>query len=240
MSKINSYLNGIYPIVLLPGTLCNERMWSDQKKVLSNYTDVFIGDLSKCSSISSMAESVLKESPKYFNLAGLSMGGMVAIEIMKQSPERIKKLALLDTNPYLPTKEQISNWEYFISLSEAGRFREVTENHLIKNLLSQNNSDETLKSTIIKMSDEIGKEAMIKQMNALMQRPDLTVELPNIQVPTKVIVGKEDTVCPVEMSEYIVSEIPESTLEIIEGAGHLSSLEKPNEVTDILVELVTT
>src|SRR5699024_10865342 len=100
MSKINSYLNGIYPIVLLPGTLCNERMWSDQKKVLSNYTDVFIGDLSKCSSISSMAESVLKESTKYFNLVGLSMGGMVAIEIMKQSPKRINKLDLLDTNPY--------------------------------------------------------------------------------------------------------------------------------------------
>lgn len=240
MARENTHLDKVYPIVLLPGTLCNERIWDNQRKILSKYTDVFIGDLSKNSSIKSMAESVLKESPEFFNLAGLSLGGMVAIEIMRLSPKRVKNLALLDTNPHLPTKEQISNWKYFISLSESGRFHEVTERHLIKNLLSKNNEDERLKSTIIKMSEEVGKEAMIRQMKALIHRSDLTMQLPEIHVPTKVIVGKEDIVCPVEMSEFITNEIPGSNLEIIEGAGHLSSLEKPDEITDLLVELITT
>lgn len=229
----------IYPILLLPGTLCNERLWKHQIEFLSNYTEVYIGDVTKSDSIEKIAEDVLEEAPKHFILAGLSLGGMVALEIMRQAPERVMKLALLDTNPYLPTTEQIKGWKHFIQMALSGSFSEVTEKHLLKNLLSPYNSDKELKNIIIRMAEETGKEVMVRQMLALMTRPEFKSVLPNINVETFVLVGSDDVVCPVEMSRYIADNILQSEFILIDDAGHLSSLEKPEAVTKSLLRLMS-
>lgn len=228
----------VYPILLLPGTLCNEMLWENQIDILSKYTDVYVGDVTKSDSIEKIAEDVLKEAPPNFILAGLSLGGMVALEIMKQAPERVKKLALLDTNPHLPTNKQITVWKKFIQIAVAGKFNEITEKHLLKSLLSSHNSNTHLESIVIRMSEETGKEVMVRQMLALMTRTEFKSILPTINIKTYVLVGSDDVVCPVEMSKYIADNIADSELIIIDGAGHLSSLEQPEVVTESLLKLV--
>jgi len=229
-------LNDKSHLVLLPGTLCNEKLWNHQLENLSDIADITVGDLSKDYTIEGMAKSVLNDAPDTFALAGLSLGGMVAIEIMRQAPERISRLALLDTNPNLPKAEQIKMWKHFIEMSKNGEFKAVTENYLLQGLLRPGNKDEKLISLITSMADDIGPVAMERQMMALTNRPDTLKVLPSINCPTTVIVGEEDTTCPVYMSEEIASMIPHANLIIIEDAGHLSSLERPEEVTSELRE----
>lgn len=238
MDRQHSESTTVYPIVLLPGTLCNERLWKKQIETLSQYTDVHVGDLTRSDSIEAIADDVLREAPENFILAGLSLGGMIALEIMRRAPDRVVKLALLDTNPHKPTSEQIDNWKKFIQMANCGKFNEVTEKHLLQNLMSPKNSNEYLENIVIRMSEEVGKEAMVRQMLALMTRPDFHPVLPSIKVKTRVLVGSDDVVCPMEMSRYITAQISGSELEIIEDAGHLSSLERPQAVTESLLKLV--
>jgi pimeloyl-ACP methyl ester carboxylesterase len=218
-------------LILLPGTLCNEKLWTHQIEQLSNDYNVKVGDLTKDDSINGMAKRILDESPERFILVGLSLGGMVALEIMKKNSERVEKLILLDTNPYLPSKSQIENWRFFKKISKEGNFEEVTSKYLLPNLLAPENNNERNKLIVLQMAEEVGQLAMFNQLTALENREDNLSVLEQINIPTLIIVGKEDVVCPIKMSEYMYSHIPCARMEIIEKAGHLSSLEKPREVT---------
>lgn len=225
-------------LVLIPGTLCNERLWQPQINSLEERFEIVIGNIYEDDTIEKMASRILAETKDDFYLVGLSLGGMVAIEIMRQEPERVKKLALSDTNPHGPTQEQIDMWKKFIKMSENGQFISVTKDYLLPGLLSEKNQNDNLQSIIIQMAHEVGKETMKKQMTALMYRPNSKEVLPNISKPTLVIVGENDVVCPPKMSKEIVSYIQNSELRIIEDAGHLVTLEKPEEVSKILISWI--
>jgi|SRR5699024_6159066 len=221
-------------LVLIPGTLCNERLWESQVIHLQEIADVHIGNIFQDDSIEGMASRILKETKGDFFLAGLSLGGMVAIEIMKQAPERVKKLALLDTNPEGPTQKQIETWERFINLSENGQFNSITKDYLLPGLLSEQNQTLEKQNIVIQMANEVGKETMKKQMTALTHRPNVKNVLQQIKIPTLVIVGENDITCPPSMSEEIARNISKSELKIIKNAGHLVTLEEPNEVSKLL------
>ncbi|MFD0824380.1 alpha/beta fold hydrolase [Neobacillus sp. M.A.Huq-85] len=222
-------------LILLPGTLCSERLWRDQIDHLSDIAEIQVGDLTKNDSIQGMAESILNEAPEEFSLAGLSMGGIVAMELIHQAPERVKKLALLDTNPYPPKTEQISGWNQFIQMAKDGKFMEVTDQYLLPGLIHPERQDDLdLIHTIRKMAEDVGPEAMIRQMRALMSRPDPREYLHLIGCPTLVLLGRQDALCSLEMHEYLISIIPNAKLSIIEDCGHLSTLEKPVETTSAL------
>ncbi|TCP30942.1 pimeloyl-ACP methyl ester carboxylesterase [Scopulibacillus darangshiensis] len=226
---------GKQPLVLLPGTLCNEKLWAHQARCLSDIADITVGDLSQNDTIEEMAQSVLQQAPSSFALAGLSMGGIVALQIMRMAPKRVSHLALLDTSPYPPTLDQINTWEKFIEMADTGQFLEVTTNYLLPGLIrSESRKDKSLVSTIVEMAEETGKEAMVRQMKALMKKPDGRAILPKINCPTLVLHGREDTICSAEAHQEMADAIPSAALVAVEEAGHLSTLEQSQAVTALL------
>ncbi|WP_148357679.1 alpha/beta fold hydrolase [Peribacillus simplex] len=221
------------PLILLPGTLCDERLWETVN--LADLADVKVCDVSKADTIEGIAKSVLEEAPDKFALAGLSLGGIISLEIMSLAPERVMKLALLDTNPNPPTLEQIEGWERFIDMANNGQFLDITINHLLPVLIHPDRrNDEALVSKIIDMAEKIGIEGYINQLKAVMTRSDQRPILPAIACPTMILAGREDRVCPLHMSEYLTENIPTASLEIVSHSGHLSPLEQPEKVSAAL------
>ncbi|WP_285767317.1 alpha/beta hydrolase [Peribacillus sp. SI8-4] len=221
------------PLMLLPGTLCDERLWESVN--LSDMADVRVCDVTKADTIEGLAKSVLKEAPDRFALAGLSLGGIISLEIMRLAPERVIKLALLDTNPSPPQPEQISGWGRFIEMANNGQFLDITRNHLLPVLIHPDRrSDEALVSKIIDMANKVGPKGYINQLKAVMTRSDQRPILSDIQCPTVILVGREDAVCPVHMSEFLQKNIPEASLEIVNHSGHLITLEQPGKVSSLL------
>ncbi|MFD9627293.1 alpha/beta fold hydrolase [Peribacillus muralis] len=223
----------IVPLILLPGTLCDERLW--EMVNLSDLAEVKVCDVSKADTIEGLAKSVLEDAPERFALAGLSLGGIISLEIMRLAPERVMKLALLDTNPNPPQPEQISGWERFIEMANNGQFLDITRKYLLPVLIHQDRRhDEALVSKIIDMAEKVGKVGYINQLKAVMTRSDQRPILSAIDCPTMILVGKEDMVCPVQMSEFLKENIPGARLEIVNHSGHLSALEQPEKVSALL------
>ncbi|MFD6210457.1 alpha/beta fold hydrolase [Peribacillus sp. NPDC060253] len=221
------------PLILLPGTLCDERLW--EKVNLSDHAEVKVCDVSRADTIEGIAKSVLENAPDKFALAGLSLGGIISLEIMRLAPDRVMKLALLDTNPNPPSLEQIAGWERFIDMANNGHFLDITIQHLLPVLIHPDRrNDETLASTIIDMAKKIGNEGYINQLKAVMTRSDQRPILQTISCPTIVLVGKEDKVCPVHMSEFLTKNIPSARLEVVDHSGHLITLEQPVKVSRLL------
>ncbi|WP_408008290.1 alpha/beta fold hydrolase [Pseudalkalibacillus sp. A8] len=225
------------PLLLLPGTLCDDRLWDHQLKNLADFSEVTVGDLTKDESIAGMAKSILNNAPEQFALAGLSLGGIVAMEVIRQEPERITKLALLDSNPYGPKPEQLKIWDNFITMIEGERFSEITKKHLLPNLIHPDRlNDKELTSVITDMSDQIGPHAYKRQLMAVKTRTDARDRLKDIQCPTLLLVGRDDCICPVELHEEMLDLIPNSQLVVVDHCGHLSSMERPEAVTHALQE----
>jgi pimeloyl-ACP methyl ester carboxylesterase len=219
-------------LVLLPGTLCDERLWEHQLEHLTDVSDPSVSMLTEEETIEGMAESVLKDAPERFALAGLSLGGIVAMEVIRQAPERVTRLALLDSNPHGPKPEQLEGWKDLISKVESGQFQSIVKEKLLPNLIHPGRQkDSGLVSTIRDMAEEIGPEVYVQQLRAVSTRSDLWKGLREINVPTLLLVGRDDQVCPLSLHEEIQANILKSRLVIVEDCGHLSSLEQPEEVT---------
>lgn len=223
---------GKEPLILLPGTLCDHRLWGYQVQHLADIADISIGDLTKDDTIKGMAMSILANVPEKFALAGLSLGGIVAMEVVHQAPERVTNLALFNSNPNGPKPEQIEAWEKFIVMIDEGKFSEITERFLLPNLIHKKRlADKRLKATICDMAETVGPEAYKRQLKAVASRSDKTDKLKRIQCPTLLLVGREDAVCPVEFHKQMSHLIPNSKLVVVEDCGHLSSMEQPEVTT---------
>ena len=221
-------------LLLLPGLLCDPRLWAAQAEGLSDIADVTIADMTKDNSIAGMVRRALNEAPDRFALAGLSMGGYAALEAMRQAPGRVERLALLDTGARADTPEQTTRRKDLISLANRGEFKAVSPRLLPLFIHEDRLSDTALVAEIAAMADAVGKEAFLRQQQAIMGRPDSRPGLGAIECPTVVVCGREDRLTPLELSEEIVSLIPHATLEIVENCGHLSTMERPDEVNAIL------
>lgn len=186
--------------------------------------------------MSEMAHAVLGAAPSAgrFALAGLSMGGYVALEIMRVAPERVAGLALLDTSARSDTPEQTAARRELIELSRRGRFEEVPRRLLPIEVHPERLDDERLVSIVLGMADAVGPEAFVRQEEAIIGRPDSRGDLPNIACPTLALCGREDALTPLHLHEEMASLIPNSRLRTIEECGHLSTLERPTEVSETL------
>lgn len=223
------------PLILLPGTLCDQTLWHHQLDHLADIAEMSVGDLTQHDSVAKMARSVLRSAPERFALAGLSLGGIVAFEIMRQAPERVTKLALLDTNPRPIRPTQIPIWQSYVRLATNGQFGDITARHLLPGLIHPDRQqDKSLTTAIEQMADNIGPEAFVRQARAVTTRPDSRPGLPHIACPTLVVVGRQDALCSLDLHEEIAGAIPKATLVIVEQCGHLSSLERPQAVTALL------
>jgi pimeloyl-ACP methyl ester carboxylesterase len=226
------------PLVFVPGLLCDDRLWRHQAEHLADLADPMTADVTRGASVPEIARSVLDVSPERFALAGLSMGGYVALEIMRVAPERVARLALLDTSARADTSEQTATRRELIELSREGRFEEVPR-RLLPNIVHPDRlDDERLTSTVFAMAEAVGPEAFVRQEQAIIGRPDSRGDLPDIACPTLVLCGREDTLTPVCLHEEMAGLIPDSRLRVIEKCGHLSALERPEAVTAALREWI--
>jgi pimeloyl-ACP methyl ester carboxylesterase len=224
------------PLVLVPGLLCSARLYAPQIPALWPLGQVAIADHRRDADMSAIAARILADAPPRFALAGLSMGGYVALAMTRLAPERIAKLALLDTSARPDQPEQKAGREKFIAMAEAGKLSQVVETLTPRFLHRNRANDETLKGIIRAMAEETGADAFVRQSRAIMSRADSRMLLAAIRCPTLVLVGDGDELTPPELAKEIAAGIPGASLTIVPDCGHLSTLEKPEAVNKALTD----
>ncbi len=221
-------------LVLIPGLLCDHRLWAHQTQYLADVANCIVPDTTGASSMEELAQSVLAQAPPRFALAGLSMGGIIAHAIMAQAPSRVEKLAFVGSTARADTPEQTTRRKNLIALAEDGRFREVST-LLMPALLHPSRLAETeLTDTVYAMADAIGPRAFIQQVTAVMKRPERLGHLHHYQLPTLLICGREDAITPLDMHTEVAARVPGARLAVIEQCGHLATMERPQAVTALL------
>lgn len=219
-------------LILLPGLLCDDALWAHQIAFLDEIVDVHVADLTSENNLPGLARHVLAFAPDHFCLAGLSMGGYVAQEIMRQEPRRVQALALLDTNARADTPEQTERRKALIQDAEEGRFLGIAPKLLPSLVHPDHTGDPDIADVVLDMAQRVGKDAFLRQQNAIMNRVDGRMELCNIDCPTLVLCGEEDAVTPPKMHREMVDAIGDNAdLVTVEHCGHLSALEQPEAVS---------
>lgn len=221
-------------LVFLPGLLNDARLWQHQILALADVSHPMVADITGADSMSTLASAVLEQAPTgQFALAGLSMGGYVALEIMRQAPERVAGLALLDTSARPDTPEASENRRRLIQLADKD-FPTVVDTLLPKMVLPAHLKNDSIAGVFKAMAMSVGKDAFVRQQRAIISRIDSRPHLERITCPTLVLCGRDDAITPVEVHQEIVGKIPTSRLSIVDDCGHLSALEQPKAVTESL------
>ena len=224
------------PIVLIPGLLCTPSLYASQIPALWQFGPVTIADHRRDETMDAIAKRILAAAPPHFALAGLSMGGYIAHAIMRAAPERVTRLALLDTSARADLPEQSERRKAQIALARAGKLDEITEALWPLFVHKNRHEDAALKKVIVQMAQDTGADAFIRQQMAIMSRPDSRPDLSKIKCPTLVLVGEADQLTPPNLAEEIAGGIANSRLVVISGSGHLTTLERPDAVNKALVE----
>ncbi|TQM37510.1 alpha/beta fold hydrolase [Pseudonocardia cypriaca] len=212
-------------LVVLPGMGCSPRLWC------SALPDVPVvhGTLDR-PSIDGCVDALLDVLPPRFALAGLSLGGIVAMALVRRAPERVTRLALLATNARGPTPAQYEGWATARSGLAAGRRARDLQRDLLPLLLHDRTHDETA----LAMADDVGTAAFDRQLAAQATRIDERPGLADVRVPTLVLAGAQDRLCPPDRHEEIAALVPGARLEVVAGVGHLMPLEAPARVAEAL------
>lgn len=221
-------------VVLVPGLMCSPALFRPQRDALVEMAEVWIPEPTKDATLEGMARRILKAAPARFALAGLSMGGYVAFEILRQAPERVTRLALLDANARADRPENIALRHLLIGMGRALGPRAV-QAALLKSLIHHDRlNDRALVDSVLGMADHVGQAAFERQQLAIIGRPDNRPLLKQITCPTLIVVGAEDALTPVKVAEEMQAGIAGSRLEIIPSCGHLATLERPQAVNGLL------
>jgi pimeloyl-ACP methyl ester carboxylesterase len=224
------------PLVLIPGLLCTVRLYAAQLPVLWRRGPVTIADHTRDDSMAAIARRILATAPPRFALAGLSMGGYIALEIMRQAPERVARLALLDTSARPDTPAQTERRRAQMELARLGRMDEVVQQLWPLLVHPDRFGDEALLAAVQVMADETGAEAFVREQTAIIARPDSRGDLGAIRCPTLVLVGDHDALTPPELAHELAAGIAGARLVTVAGAGHFTTRERPEQVADALVQ----
>ncbi|MCB1408443.1 MAG: alpha/beta fold hydrolase [Rhodobacter sp.] len=222
------------PLVLLPGMMCDARLFAPQIAALSAGRSILVADLSGADTIRALATRVLDQAPPVFALAGLSMGGIVAMEILRQSPARVARLALLDTNPRAELPQVQARRGPQIDKVRAGHLRAVMRDEMKPNYLSDGPDKARILDLCMDMAESLGPATFVAQSIALRDRSDQQDTLRTVSVPSLILCGRDDALCPVERHERMHALIAGSTLTILDQAGHLPTLEQPERTNAAL------
>jgi pimeloyl-ACP methyl ester carboxylesterase len=224
------------PLVMVPGLLCSARLYSEQFAALWRFGPVMVADHRQDDSMEAIARRILSHAPPRFALAGLSMGGYIALTMVRAAPERVAKLALLDTSARPESPEQTARRQPQIALAESGRFAEVPALQWPFLVHRSRHGDEALKRVVRRMAEETGAEAFLRQQKAIMGRADMRPLLRAIKCPSLVIVGDGDELTPPALAEEIAAGIAGARLVVVPDCGHLSTMERPDAVNKALSE----
>jgi pimeloyl-ACP methyl ester carboxylesterase len=231
-------MNEPTPILLIPGLLSSPRLYADQVPQLWRLGPVMIADHTRDDSMSAIARRILASAPPRFALIGLSMGGYVSFEILRQAPQRVARLALLDTSARPDTPEQTEARRAQIELANRGRLAEVVDASIARLVLPKRRGDPRLREVLHQMAAEVGVEGFVRQQRANMSRPDSRPGLGAIRCPTLVLVGDGDEITPLDRAAEIASGVAGAGLVTIPESGHSSTIEQPEFVTAALLDFL--
>ncbi|RZJ01143.1 MAG: alpha/beta fold hydrolase [Brevundimonas sp.] len=224
------------PIVLIPGLACTAEMFAHQTAALWPLGPVTVASTLQGQTIADMAASILSAAPPRFALGGISMGGYLCFEILRQAPERVSRLALLDTSARADTPEQIEARRALVARVERGELEAVLR-QIAPNLLHPDHRDDAaLIETQVRMGLAVGAEGFARQEAAISRRIDSRPHLTAIAVPTLVLVGDRDPLTPPIRAEEIANGVPGARLVVVPDCGHASTLEQPRAVSDALID----
>lgn len=227
-----------HPLLMLPGMMCDARMFAPQIAALSAGRSLMVPDLSGAESITALASKVLDEAPPRFALAGLSMGGIVAMEILAQQPERVAGMALMNTNPSAELPEVRAGRGPQIEAARQGQMLALMEERMFP--LYSVGDNASISNVARDMANSLGPEVFIRQSLALRDREDRCDVLQQSQLPTLIIGGHSDQLCPPERHELMASLMPHAKLVMLAETAHLSTLERPVETSAALNEWLDT
>jgi len=221
------------PVVFLPGLLCDQALWRPQIEALADRVAPMVADLTLDDDIRAMARRALAAAPPRFSLAALSMGGYVALEIMRLSPERVTRLALIDTSASPDSPQRADRRRAGLALLGRGRFLGVTT-PLMEELVHASKTSGPVAESLKAMAARVGGAAFLRQQTAILNRPDARDVLSTIRVPTLIAVGDSDRITPLPVAHLMHRAIPGAQLYVFENCGHLPVLEQPDETTQLL------
>ena len=223
------------PLILLPGMMCDARLFGPQTAALA----ATVLPITLADTVGDLAATVLDQTPDRFALAGLSMGGIVAMEVVRQAPDRVAGLALMDTNPLAEDAAVKARRQPQIEKVAAGGLVDVIRDEMKPNYLAAGPGRGAILDLCMDMALSLGPEVFIRQSRALRDRPDQTGTLRAFDRPALVLCGRHDRLCPLSRHEMMADLLPRSRLQVIDGAGHLPTLEKPKETTAALCRWLT-
>ena len=224
-----------HPIVLVPGLNCTAECYAGQVPALWQFGSVLIPDHKRGSSMAEIAAAILADAPPTFALGGFSMGGYIVFEMLRQAPERITRLALIDTMARPDAPEQAQNRHDSIRLAEAGKLLQLSATNFPNAVHPDNINNAAIRDISLRMAEQNGADVYVRQQRAILSRPDSRPDLARITVPTTVIVGEADIITPVDAAHEMADAIPNASLVTIAGAGHMSPTEQPAAVAAALV-----
>lgn len=226
-------------VFILPGLLEDADAFHALMVGLEGAAAARVADMTHADTIAGLAQDALRQAPEGpLHLVGHSMGGYAALEIMRTAPRRVAKLALLNTHARPDSAESTENRRRLMALAERD-FEAVIQALLPKLMTPAHAKDPALSGIFTSMSLAVGKEAFLRQENAIIHRIDSRPYLKDIRVPTLVVAGRHDGIMPVELHEELARGIPGAKLAIVEDCGHMASMEKPREVIRLVREWVT-
>ena len=229
-------MDNTMPILLVPGVVCSPRIFSPVVPALWRFGPVTVANHIRDDNIGAIARRILAEAPPRFALAGHSMGGYIAFEILRQAPERVAKLALMNTQARPDTPEATTRRRGLVARAQNGDYRGVLDELFSGFVHPSRLGDASLRQLVHDMGDDVGPEAFVRQQTAVISRPDSRPSLAWIKCPTLVLTGDQDNSVPNSQSVEMANGIPGAKLVILPDCGHLPQLELPQATADALVE----
>jgi pimeloyl-ACP methyl ester carboxylesterase len=229
-------MDNTMPILLVPGLAGSPRIYAPVAPMLWQFGPVTLANHIRDDSMGAIARRILAEAPPRFALAGHSMGGYIAFEIMRQAPERVAKLALINTQARPDTPEATERRRGQIARAQGGEYHAVLDELFPGFVHPSRRGDEALRRLVHEMGDDIGAEAFVRQQTAVIGRADSRPTLAVISCPTLVLTGDEDNTLPNALSAEMAEGIQAAKLTILPHCGHLPQAEQPQATADALVE----
>lgn len=218
-------------VVLVPALLCNAGLFIHQIKALEGSYDFFVPETGLETDVREAARRILRQAPNRFVLGGISMGGYIAFEILRQAPERVAGLILMDTNAHSDPSAAQEKRKAMIEKAKTEGIEAVTAPALLDIVSPEHRDNDFIRHILVRMAQMVGVEKYVNQQTLIMTRPDSTDLLNKIACPTLIMGGAQDTLSPTESLDKIAEQIPRSIHAIIENSGHLPPLENPAAVT---------
>jgi pimeloyl-ACP methyl ester carboxylesterase len=229
-------MDNTMPIMLVPGLACSLRIFAPVIPALWRFGPVTVANHIRDDNMGAIARRILAEAPPRFALAGHSMGGYIAFEIMRQAPERVAKLALMNTQARPDTPEATARRRGQIARAQAGEYRAILDELFLGFVHPSRRDDTGLRKLVNDMGDDVGSGAFVRQQIAVMSRPDSRPTLAWIKCPTLVLSSDEDNTIPNSLSTEMAGGIPGAKLIIIPYCGHLTPPEQPQATAEALVD----